>query len=89
VEAQAVSEKQNVGVHVATWASWRALIKALRGNALATFPPEAFEADVVVHRFLAIVSSFSIDRRRSPGPELPGFSTKIRIASGAKAGARR
>ena len=47
-----MSEKQNVGVHVATWASWRALIKALRGNALATFPPEAFEADVVVHRFL-------------------------------------
>jgi hypothetical protein len=27
-------------------------MKALRGDALATFPREAFEADVVVHRFL-------------------------------------
>ena len=49
-----MSEKQNVTIHaVTTWASWRALIRALRGNALATFPREAFEADVVVHRFLA------------------------------------
>jgi hypothetical protein len=28
------------------------LLKALRGNALATFPREAFEDDIVVHRFL-------------------------------------
>jgi cytochrome P450 len=28
------------------------LLKALDGNALATFPREAFEDDIVVHRFL-------------------------------------
>jgi cytochrome P450 len=28
------------------------LLKALRGNVLATFPREAFEDDIVVHRFL-------------------------------------
>ena len=34
------------------WGFWRALLKALRGNALATFPREAFEDDIVVHQFL-------------------------------------
>ena len=46
-------ELQITPPHIATvWASWRALLKALRGNALATFPREAFEDDIVVHRFL-------------------------------------
>lgn len=48
-----MSELQITAPHIATvWASWRALLKALRGNALATFPREAFEDDIVVHRFL-------------------------------------
>src|SRR5438067_7599560 len=32
--------------------SWRAVAAALRGNALAAFPAEAFAEDVVVQRFL-------------------------------------
>src|SRR5437660_1778260 len=32
--------------------SWRMVAGALRGDALAAFPPEAFEEDVVVQRFL-------------------------------------
>src|SRR5260370_42465999 len=32
--------------------SWRAVAGALRGNALAGVPPEAFEEEVVVQRFL-------------------------------------
>src|SRR5260370_40005654 len=32
--------------------SWRMVAGALRGNALAAFPPEAFEEDFVVQRFL-------------------------------------
>src|SRR5438045_3711529 len=32
--------------------SWRMVAGALRGDALAAFPPEAFEEEVVVQRFL-------------------------------------
>ena len=32
--------------------SWRAVAGALRGNALAAFPDEAFEQDVVLQNFL-------------------------------------
>ncbi len=56
-----MSELQITAPHVETvWASRRALMKALRGNALATFPREAFEDDIVIHRFLATVSLFLI-----------------------------
>src|SRR5260370_27418615 len=34
--------------------SWRAVAGALRGNALAAFPPEAFEEEVVVQRVLGL-----------------------------------
>jgi cytochrome P450 len=37
---------------VTVQASWRALAAALGGNALAAFPREAFEEEVVIHRFL-------------------------------------
>lgn len=45
------SEQTDCGARV-TRLSWRTVAGALRGNALAAFPPEAFAQDVVVQRFL-------------------------------------
>lgn len=56
-----MSELQITAPHIATvWASWRALLKALRGNALATYPRKAFEDDSLFIDFSAIVSLSSI-----------------------------
>jgi cytochrome P450 len=47
-----MSERQGTGAPAVTVrASWRTLIAALGGNALAAFPREAFEAEAVIHRF--------------------------------------
>jgi cytochrome P450 len=51
------------------------LIKALQGDALATFPQEAFEADVVVHRVFGHRQFISIAHRRSAESLLKTLAT--------------
>src|SRR5207249_10880877 len=48
---QTLSLTQSIPAASTTRLSWRVVSGALRGNALAAFPEEAFEKDVVVQRF--------------------------------------
>ena len=49
---QTLSLAQPISMPVAGRLSWRMVAGALRGDALAAFPPEAFEEEIVVQRFL-------------------------------------
>src|SRR5260370_2840011 len=48
---QTLSLPQPIAAPASGRLSWRMVAGALRGDALAAFPPEAFEEDIVIQRF--------------------------------------